>query len=82
MKLYKFRGKGRDGKIHYGSLIQQFLKFGGESAVSCIIVENAGTKFEEGYFVENDSVAQLVGYDIYGKELYEGDDLSNIVKYI
>ena len=42
----------------------------------------AGTKFEEGYFVENDSVAQLVGYDIFGEELYEGEDLSNIEKWL
>ncbi len=82
MKLYKFRGKGRDGKIHFGSLVQEFTKFGGETVVKCTIIESAGTKREEEFFVENDSVAQLVGYDIYGEELYEGDDLSTIAKYI
>ena len=84
MKLYKFRGKDRhDGTMRYGSLTQEFRNFGGESVIWCFITEYAGnTRLEQTYRVENESVAQLIGYDNTGAEVYEGDDLSDIAKFI
>lgn len=58
---YKFRGIDEDGNFHYGDLVQ--------CNVSIIMEENGAVK------VLKSSVAQLIGYDIDGKEIYEGDTL-------
>ena len=58
---YKFRGIDEDGNFHYGDLVQCRI---------CMIMEDyAATK------VLPQSVSQLVGYDVDGKEIYEGDTL-------
>ena len=57
----KFRGRGLDGKIYFGDVYHAGKSVG-------IHVIGKGN-FE----VEPDSIAQLVGYDFYGKEIYEGD---------
>ena len=58
---YKFRGIDEDGNFHYGDLVQ--------CKISMIMEENGAVK------VLPQSVAQLIGYDIDGKEIYEGDTL-------
>ena len=58
----KFRARDSRGNIFYGAY-------------------NAGYSmiddfdYAAGYAVESDTVAQLVGYDANGKEIYEGDPL-------
>lgn len=63
MRPIKFRGRGIDGVTYYGDLYHARREVG-------IHVIGSGT-FE----VDPDSVAQLVGYDKNGKEVYEGDTL-------
>jgi len=58
---YKFRGIDEEGNFHYGDLVQ--------CKISMIMEENGAVK------VIPASVAQLIGYDIDGKEIYEGDVL-------
>ena len=76
MKPIKFRGRVRDinkarsdqGKIVYGNCLHQYPN--GKVALSHTI--NLALTF-----VEPESVAQLVGYDKDGNEVYEGDKLVN-----
>lgn len=59
----KFRGRGIDGEIYFGDVYRAGKGVG-------IHVYSKGI-FE----VEKDSIAQLVGYDANGDEVYEGDIL-------
>ena len=63
MRQIKFRGRRPNGQIIYGDLLHK------KSAV--MIAVTHVLKFH----VEPDSVAQLVGFDSNGKEVYEGDKL-------
>lgn len=58
---YKFRGIDADGFYHYGDLVQ--------GHASIIVEEQTASE------VLSYSVAQLIGYDIDGNEIYEGDTL-------
>ena len=64
MRTIKFRGVGTDGKTSYGS----FVSIMPMSSFPAIIDGN-------GFYheVKPESIAQLVGYDANGKEVYEGD---------
>lgn len=65
MKVIKFRGRDYwTGKWHFG--------FYAEDEDGANIIE--GHKW---YLVKPDSVAQMVGVDIDGNEVYEGDILEN-----
>lgn len=74
MRTIKFRGKvaaeceGYAGQTVYGSLIIYAL--GSTHWINSL-------EDERGYPVEPDSVAQMVGYDSNGAEIYEGDTLTN-----
>lgn len=57
----KFRGVGIDDETYFGDLLH---------AGKCIGIRVAGKGTFE---VKPDSVAQLVGYDVDGNEVYEGD---------
>lgn len=63
MRVIKFRGRGIDGGMYYGDLYRTKREVG-------IHVIGDGT-FE----VDPETVAQLVGFDKDGKEVYEGDTL-------
>lgn len=63
MRTVKFRGIGIDGKTYYGDLYHTRHEVG-------IHVIGDGV-FE----VKPETVAQLVGYDSNGAEIYEGDTL-------
>lgn len=77
MKTIKFRGRVPDsdkrdgGRIVYGSLVE--YDFGIYKFWINPLVDNRN------YPVEPDSVAQLIGYDVDGKEVYEGDTLIDIL---
>ena len=61
MRPIKFRGRGYfTGELYYGFYLVD------EDGVSILEGRNA-------YLVEPDSIAQLVGYDSDGNEVYEGD---------
>lgn len=59
-KTIKFRGRDRYGEVFYGSFDEDTC------TIDCWDVA-------ETVVVERDTVAQLVGYDKDGREVYEGD---------
>ena len=56
----KFRGRDRRGNVFYGSYDQSTATINDFEYAEC-------------HAVEPESVAQLIGYDVNGKEIYEGD---------
>ena len=69
MKI-KFRGRGlKDKKLYYGSYVQTMP----QSSFPAIL-DNDGFYNE----VDPASVAQFVGYDCNGDEVYEGDKLNHV----
>ena len=62
----KFRGRDAYGKLHYGDLWQR--------TDGMILFDHDETVWQR---VHPESVAQLVGYDCDGREVYEGDFLVN-----
>lgn len=68
MKIIKFRGKDiQTGKFIYGDLIHSHSEKGG------VLISEERPISTPARRVEDDSVAQFVGYDADGKEIYEGD---------
>ncbi len=66
MRKTKFRGRTEDGEFIYGDLLQGNYD---ESA------PKIKPRHKKAQYVWAVSVAQLVGYDTNGKEIYEGDTL-------
>ena len=79
MEKIKFRGRDKSGEYHYGGIYK--LDFDDGSS-RCAIIEQiyekeiekaVGIYYLSEIEVEPESVAQFVGYDSEGKEVYEGD---------
>ena len=68
MRPIKFRGKNADGTIYYGDLVTCY-----KNAVAIAFKNEDGDLTHAP--VAPESVAQLVGYDEDGNEVYEGDEL-------
>ena len=68
MRTIKFRGQLSNGNFIFGDLVQ----WGGFEEPR-ICSWNNGVIYD----IEPESVAQLVGYDKNGEEIYEGDRLCN-----
>lgn len=66
MRPIKFRGKARDGQYYYGDLINEY------GAPTIRMSEDSNTYYIDVY---PESVAQHVGYDADGREVYEDDIL-------
>lgn len=64
MRQIKFRGMTRRGQLVYGDLIHEFA--------GSVRIQTADG---DNYYVDAESVAQLVGFDNRGEEVYEGDVL-------
>ena len=84
MEKIKFRGRDKSGEYHYGG-IYKFDFDDGSSRCAIIeqIYENEIEKAVGIYYlseieVEPESVAQFVGYDADGNEVYEGDKVHGI----
>lgn len=74
MKTIKFRGKCLDiGKFVYGDLVQ--------SPTGAVLINERKGAIPAKY-VAPETVAQFVGYDKSGKEVYEGDKLTDKYGYI
>ena len=72
MREYKFRGETLEGEIVFGGVYEAFDR--------CMIINfksnNVGCSESPVFHnVNRKSVAQLVGYDINGKEIYEYDPM-------
>lgn len=66
----KFRGRRSDnGELVYGSYCHEVYR---DLGTLHAIIDEGGEEF----IVEEDSIAQLVGYDQDGNEVYEGDELT------
>ena len=71
MREIKFRGRNiKTGEIHYGHYSEYPV---GNGRIShCITDKNL-----DSWAVEPESVAQLIGYDADGNEVYEGDTFTD-----
>lgn len=69
MRKIKFRGKNiKTGEIHYGHYSDYPVS--GGRIETCITDKNL-----DGWIVDPETVAQFVGYDEDGKEVYDDDDM-------
>lgn len=75
MNNYKFRGKDINGHYVFGLLIKKLNKNTGK--IGWAIATGSATKLSEFVPVSENSVAQLIGYDCNGDEVYEDDVLKN-----
>ena len=66
MRKIKFRGRDAYGKLHYGDLWQR--------TDGMILFDHDETVWQR---VHPESIAQFVGYDANGNEVYEGDVLQD-----
>ena len=64
----KFRGKAENGEYVYGDLMQ------GNYDESAFHIK---PRKKRPVYVDKNSVAQLLGYDVDGAEIYEGDEIEN-----
>ena len=69
MHTIKFRGRDMNGHFVYGLLTKKKIRSSGEVVFAIAKSE----KQSETIPVNEDSIAQLVGYDSDGREVYEGD---------
>ena len=74
MRPIKFRGRDMNGKFVYGLLTKKKIRSSGEIRWA-IAVGNCSAA--ETIPVNESSIAQLVGYDCNGREVYEDDKLVN-----
>lgn len=72
MKNIPIKFRGRPTSAMYGNLVfGDLIHYNGRIAIHVI---------RQGiYTVDPDSIAQLVGYDVDGREVYEGDTLTDIL---
>lgn len=71
MRPIKFRGRRNDnGELVYGSYVREVYS---DIGTIHAIIDEGGEEF----LVDENSVAQLVGYDKNGAEVYEGDTVIN-----
>ena len=68
----KFRGKDMNGHYVYGLLTKKKIRNGGKLSYA---IANGNFTAGETIPVDENSIAQLVGYDAEGNEIYEGDTL-------
>ena len=71
MRTIKFRGRDMTGHFVYGLLTKKRIRHSGE--ISWAIA--TGIRQSEVIPVNENSIAQLVGFDSDGREVYEGDIL-------
>ena len=67
----KFRGRDMTGHFFYGLLTRKKIRSSGEVVFAIALSE----KQSETIPVNENSIAQLVGFDADGNEVYEGDEL-------
>lgn len=79
MRPIKFRGRDMTGHFVFGLLTKKRIRSSGK--ISWAIA--TGTRQSEVVPVNEDSIAQLVGFDCDGREVYEGDAIvDDIAEYV
>lgn len=73
MRQIKFRGRDMTGNFVYGLLTKKRIRSSGEVVFAIALSE----KQSETIPVNENSIAQLVGLDCDGREIYEGDLVSS-----
>ena len=71
MRQIKFRGKDMTGQFVYGLLAKKKLRTSGKIVWAIA----TGRQLSDFIPVMESSIAQFVGYDKNGEEVYEGDEL-------
>ncbi len=66
----KFRGRDMNGHFVFGLLTKKKIRSSGEI---CYAIATGNCSAGETIPVNENSIAQLVGYDANGNEVYEGD---------
>lgn len=83
MRPIKFRGETFDGKVVYGDLLQFEGKTAICTSVYTLVFYAATKKGLQGVVnVKPESVVQLVGYDADGNEIYEGDNVWGVGRFV
>lgn len=76
MRPIKFRGETFSGELVYGDLLQHENKTAICTSAYALVFYAATKKGVQCVVnVKPESVAQFVGYDVEGQEVYEGDEL-------
>ena len=70
----KFRGRDMNGHFNYGLLTKKRIRSSGEIRFA---IAAGNCSAGETIPVNENSIAQLVGFDEDGREVYEGDKLRN-----
>ena len=76
MRTIKFRGRAMNGDFVYGLLTKKKIRSSGEIRYA---IATGNCTAGETIPVNENSIAQLVGYDANGKEIYEGDKVTSEV---
>lgn len=76
MRTIKFRGRVFDGhRFNAGEMVYGSLITYKEGLFDRYEIQRVEDEFFVNYRVDEDSIAQFVGYDADGREVYEGDIL-------
>lgn len=74
--MIKFRARCLDGKIHCGDLLHSFCD--GKDVYEireCTFYKNSAMTSYQRYHTVRSEIAQLVGYDADGNEIFSNDDV-------
>ena len=75
MRIIKFRGRAMNGDFVYGFLTKKKIRSSGEIRYA---IATGNCTAGETIPVNENSIAQLIGVDVDGNEIYEGDRVVDV----